>query len=330
MSPRKTTSRAVLAAAALLPAVLLTASCERNGNGKTGRAETKSHRAAHAVKAPGRSGRPRARVESLLRECRDQHGMIDALRAQCAEMGAADLDEVFALLASGPPEGASPSLWHLAANEIMEQLKAREDLPEVAPRIFSLASSPDAPPVIRDYAVQHYLLAEMQTLRGIPETAPEKRSEAFGRLLDNMESLLAENQSAGTTLFGTSLMGLAALAGELRGGELRRLRQRAAPFLLPAISGAAPATAAEKVSAIQAAARIGIPEAAPLLAAIARDEKAGFSERLSAIAALRHYPDHADAAWLEQLAESRSRLRFAARETLKHLKTDSSPSNETK
>jgi len=206
----------------------------------------------------------------------------------------------------------------LVANEIMETLRKRE-VPGMAPRLFSLANNKNVLDVVRDYSIQHYFLSEKRAIRS---SHPDKRGVMAGQLMDHAETLVARTRSLDSTLYGTTLMGIAALADGLKGAELEMIRARSAKLVLPALAGGRPGGVVTRVSAIQVAARLGLTEAGPAIGAIALDDNAGLTERLSAIAALKQFPEEIDIGQLEAVAGRHKRLGPVVDDTLTHYRNN--------
>lgn len=262
------------------------------------------------------------RLRDAISGSRTQSEVTARVEKLCANLEKQHLDTLFGETSKGPPAGISSPVWHLGLNQVMEYARTHPGFDAAAP-LFRLAANPAAQAVARDYACQHYLLAESATLDELHAAGDlDGWRKHLAEVLDNAASLVSSATTESGTLPGTSLMGLAAIATgfDKYPRELTVIREKVATLVMPVLEAPANHSVSTRVSAIQAAARLQIEKAGPIIAGIALDPKAGIRDRLSAIASLRYFPSLVSISQLETLAGRDKKLALATRSLIEELK----------
>lgn len=245
-------------------------------------------------------------------------GRVDQL---CEHLDSRHLDDLFELAASGPPEEITDAAWLLGFNQMMANARKRFAPEAAAVPLFHLASNSAASNVMRDYASQHYMLAESAALEtAYGSEAPENGRAHLEQVLNHVDTLVSGGGDTGT-LPGTTLMGLAALSERMEKHPegVAKIRERASALVMPIFKDYGSNSAATRISAIQTAGRLGIGEAGPLIAGVAMDKSASIKDRLSAIASLRRFPDLVDPSILQESLGGNKKLILATRSLISDL-----------
>jgi hypothetical protein len=268
----------------------------------------------HHAPAPsaGRRSAVPAMVKNLVDPARHLDERIEAIRSLPTDLSQAETAAVVEIFYQGTPDSTSAGKWYVLVNELMEVLRQpRHEWSGFGSTMEDLMKDRHLDPVVRDYAAQH--LAHWLGDSRISAVTDEVWAQAMATYL----TVLGGEREAFEPVVGTSLMALSELY-EKRGPEsFAPIRNQFAPLLSDYITGKRPASMANRISAIQAAGRISMSEALPQVRELARNPESNPSLRLSSVAALGYFKDPADKPFLEELASSDDRLRFAAREALK-------------
>lgn len=216
--------------------------------------------------------------------------------------------------------------WYVVANEVMELLRKQNLDPEsYSDEMLRLIGKSSVPPVTRDYAIQHVTQWIAHPDADLPvEQEVGFRDRVFRELLVELEA----GRNRELDLMGT---GLTALAEALSHGEFEQpveLEQELADLVLKVASGEHATTSVNRLSAIQVAAEMGLPETAEIcrgiLAISVKDAKspspagginwsAPTDVQLSAVAALGLSGTGADISLLETVSTYNEALIYAAR-----------------
>jgi hypothetical protein len=229
---------------------------------------------AQAVAPENGQKRPEARLEGL------------------APSGESRAERLMAFL-KAPPPAMTRQVYGGEVEHALAELDALDPLPEsVCPFVLDLARDRSAPPVVRDYALQHLQWLYRRQARGgngaawvVGPQAEEIRSAWWD----------ATNEPEGTYA-GTALLALDALAGDFKEVNAARVTGRALEIARDGKMGAAART-----SALQVCARRGETGVVETALAIA-GQPGAIPLRASALAALGALGDAKTLAWLESLA----------------------------
>ena len=301
-------------------ACILAASCQKDEDEHStgaGEVSTGKHHGGGSAQAAPPS--PLADLRQAIQADRPMYELLEESHRLTQNLTPGQLAEIFAFMDGEPPEGMTDGVWRLLTNEIMEALRLNP-LPELGGELYGLASSPRANPVVRDYAMQHYILCEEKVMRGGQDAAA--RTESLNRMLDNVGKLHSGTDTYTETLYGTSVLGLAAIAESDAAAGADSIRERMAGWITPWLDDSHEVSTANRIAAIQVAGRLKVEEAADLVAATVWDKSAPLLERISALYALNSFPAHMDEERLKKLAKEDRRLRHA---TLALLDKHSSP-----
>lgn len=235
---------------------------------------------------------------------------IEAVRGLPKDLTDAELEGLIDLIRSQVPETRNPQDWYVILNEIMNVLhEPRCDIDAYRVAMAALVQDRAADPVVRDYAAQHLTLSikgasSGQGLAGLP------------MVMETCLKIVASDEDSFEDLTGTVLLSLCSLNERLPSGALNDYRARLGEAVIPLVSGARKASAANRVSAIQASGRMGFTDALPAIRELARDQDENLAVRLSSVAALGYFSRPEDRDFLKQLAESNSTLSPAAKTAL--------------
>lgn len=303
---------------------LLQVSCDRKPvkPAPAGSAENGVKTMSHPVAPAMSTAEFVQRLRDAVLKSRTQSEVTARVEKLCANLEKQHLDTLFGETSKGPPAGVSGPVWHLGLNQVMEYARTHPGFDAAAP-LFRLAANPAAQAVARDYACQHYLLAESATLDELHAAGDlDGWRKHLAEVLNNAASLVSGATTESGTLPGTTLMGLAAIATgfDKYPRELTMIREKVATLVMPVLEAPANHSVSTRVSAIQAAARLQIEKAGPIIAGIALDPKAGIRDRLSAIASLRYFPSLVSISQLETLAGRDKKLALATHSLIEELK----------
>lgn len=236
---------------------------------------------------------------------------IAAVRALPSDLSDQETAALCDLLRQPAPEQVGAATWNMLLNEIMEVLREpRFSWPGYGPAIAALMVDPNVDPVVRDYSAQHLS-------RYLATVADTRAPGSFGPGMDAFLTVLQREREAREEVTGTILMALCDLASKRPAADFAPYEARLSGVVGDFITGSRPASLANRISAIQAAGRMGLRNALPAIRAFARGAATDPSLRLSSVATLGYFADPADKSFLEQLAGSNDSLRFAAQSALK-------------
>jgi len=254
-------------------------------------------------------------VPSLVRRITDpslhRATRIEAIRELPSDLSREELAALEDLFRQPPPADMSAAAWYVVINELMTVLaQPRLAWHDYGTVMSGLLSDRHLDPVIRDYAAQNL----MTWLRG-PVAAGLSEEQRIA-LLRSYLPVMEGTREAYEPVLGTSLMMICDLRDNCGEEALEPIRVSIEPVICGYVDGTVAASLANRISAIQAAGRIGIKPALPKVRTLARDSGTEPSIRLSCVAALGYFGDPADRPFLEELATGGSRLRFAAQQAL--------------
>jgi hypothetical protein len=277
----------------------------------------------HTENAPSRSrpparsaARPPSPAPILIRKLSDPSlhdaERISAIRDLPSDLSNEENQALIDLLRQPAPAGIGISDWYMVLNEIMEVLRQpRFVWPGYGEAMAGLTTDRHVDPVVRDYSAQHLALY-------LADQAQTRQAASFRPGMDAFMSVLRGEREAHEEVTGTILMALCDLKSKRPAEDFAAYDQAIALVVTDFVTGTRPASRSNRISAIQAAGRMGYREALPTIREFARDGAPDPSLRLSSIAALGYFHDPADRQFLQQLAGSDDSLRFAAAEALKN------------
>ena len=266
--------------------------------------------------APVRPSGQHSAVPAIVRRLADPSlhldERIEAVRGLPTDLSDSETAALVAIFHQGTPGDTSASKWYVLVNELMEVMRQpRYEWDGFGEAMEDLMGDRHLDPVVRDYAAQHlaHWLGDTRN--------PTPSGEQWARSMNSYLAVLGGEREAFEPVVGTSLMALSELH-ENRGPEsLEPIREELGVLITGYVTGKRPASVANRISAIQAAGRTSMTGALPEIRELARNPDANPSLRLSSVAALGYFRDPSDKPFLEDLAASDDRLRFAAREALK-------------
>jgi hypothetical protein len=253
------------------------------------------------------------KLVDILSDAQMQSQLTERVDELCKELDPSDLEGLLDLAATLPPEGISESSWLLGFNQLMEYVAVRKEF-EAADLLYRLASNLEASPVMRDYASQHYMLGEAMNLEQLLTKGEEGETRRHLRsVLVNVGELVKLPAKDIDSLAGTTLLGLASLSSrfESESGEFEMIKEAIEPLVVPVLKNCREYGSPLTSSAIQVAGRLGIKEAGPIIARIAVSKEARKNDRLSAIAALRYFPELVEIASIKARTKGDKRLSYA-------------------
>lgn len=223
-----------------------------------------------------------------------------------------------------------PEDWYVVANEIMEVLRKQNIDPDsYSEEMLRLIGNVSVPAVTRDYAIQHVAqwIAHPDQDLAI-ELDDAKKDAVFRSVLTE----LAAEKNRDLDLVGT---GLTALATAMEHGEFRQpetLAQELSELVLAIARGEHASSSVNRLTALQVAAEMHLPETAGLCRDILEaslESEAQASDisfqptsadvRLSAVAALGLTGEAADLTLLNSVAEHDDALSYAAKAAVKRI-----------
>ena len=261
--------------------------------------------------APDRESPVPALVALLSDPSVHQARQIEAIRSLPDDLTIGEFRDLVAVIKGPAPEFQDRGQWTVLINEMMGVLrKPRLGIPAYQEVMVAMVVDQDLDPLVRDYAAQH-LSVSLGEL-------PTGSSGAEFRL--SMEALIGvlnrtDQSFDGST--GTILMSLTNLSDELPENAFEPYRERLGKIIVPMISGERKVGFSNRISAIQAAGRMGFGEALPAIRRIASDESEKPSFRLSAVAALGYFARPEDREFIARLATGDSVVVPAAVTALK-------------
>lgn len=270
-----------------------------------------SDQAIDSIRAPGP-------ITEALAEDIDLNRRISLVRELQSNPDEDQLDAMFELVKGQKPDSLSNSEWRVVANEILETLR-KGRCPGLGTRLVELSSDRGADGVVRDYALQQYILLSERQL------ADSRHSEEHEKLVSDffsgLRQVLKSDRESRTSIPGTGFLGIAAVYRDIDSPEFKvGADQLAIDYALPIIASAASQElAANAASAIQFAAEIGLADCEESIRRFASDSATATLIRISSIFALRYYPNEENRLLLSGImdkAGSRSPLRRIAKESL--------------
>jgi len=235
---------------------------------------------------------------------------IEAVRGLPGDLTQKEFEELMDLIRGPVPANLSADKWHVIANEIMNVLREpRFHIKGYGGAMGGMVADKGADPVIRDYAAQHLALS-------LDRVAHASTPADFHVAMETFLTVIANGDESFNGVTGTILMSLTAVSETFHPGDLAPYRERLGEVIVALVSGDRKSSLSNRISAIQAAGRLGFTKALPAIRSYAAGKAQNPSIRLSSVAALGYFADPADRPFLEQLARSNDRLRFAARTAL--------------
>jgi len=249
-------------------------------------------------------------VRQLIDASKHLSEQIEAIRSLPADLTEEEYAALIDLLHQSSPNGVRPNTWTTLQNEIMEVLRSdRFDWKGYAPAMAEILLDKGADPIMRDYAAQHLVLY-------LGDHAKTLSKDQLDQSFDALLAVLQGNREARHQVIGTTLMALCNL-NTRHSQLLDSHRPVLAQTIKDLLGNDKSITMSNQIAAIQAAGRLRFEETLPMIRQFAKGEAPNASARLSSIAALGYFADPTDKSFLENLANSQSKLRFAAKTALK-------------
>ncbi|SHK31983.1 hypothetical protein SAMN02745181_3601 [Rubritalea squalenifaciens DSM 18772] len=239
---------------------------------------------------------------------------LDLARRIDTGLESGDVDYLFGLFRHNP--GGDNKVWWVVLNEIMQQMDAKGvGADRFEAELIQLVKSKGAHEVARDYAVQHLALWIRNQGSGL---SPES-SEAvkMGQAMQAIADTITDPSLSGTSIPGTAIMSLTQASRQLPEEISAPVWQRLDPLLSSMMKGETKADLGMRTSIVQAVALRDSQAHLPLIREMARDAEIDPSMRLTSIAALGVYRSEEDKSYLESIANSNDRFRYAAQSALK-------------
>lgn len=276
--------------------------------------------AAPASPSPAQKTRFVGQIEQIEDPGLHWEQRVQAVRALPGKLGEASVDRLFEFLKQPPAVGQEN--WYLVCNEIMEVMRKRNLAPGIYTRKhLELIQSASSDPMIRDYAAQHLA----QWISGIDAQAREADGETAKGAFTSLCEEAAKPANAQLTLTGTTLNALTDAV--LNGNEAMRGRKdEVARVALDVLQNRhAEASAVNRATALQAAARLDAPGLNEICRQLAADTTAPVDVRLSSIAALGQVGGPEDLSLLRTYAKDET-FKFAAAAAVTRLEQASASS----
>ncbi len=230
-----------------------------------------------------------------------------------------DVETLYNLL-DRRPSALHAEAWWVVVNEIMEQLRKQGVAPQrYTPALLTIIKDQTAPDVLRDYAIQH--LSQWLTPRGADlgnfhEENPELIKEAAQAFTDLiLDAGLAHTSIPGTTLSVLADMKTSGLSEE----TLAEVTDQLHPWLQSTLTEEVNSEKNTRISAINAIGVLQLKQHLPAIRELASPVQTSASVRLSSIATLGQLGEETDLPFLEKLAASQGKFRFAAQTARKNL-----------
>jgi hypothetical protein len=273
-----------------------------------------NHEASRKAVGPAREGP--SRMPELIAKLTDpavHHSRhLESVRALPDDLSQAEFDELMAFIRGSLPEGFKLASWHVIVNEIMNELRStRFKIGGYAYAMSGMVLDKSADPVVRDYAAQHLALCLDRVSHNPTETE-------FRFIMETFLKVLTGSDEAFHGVTGTILMSITAVSETFRTEDLAPYRVRLDPAIVALVSGDTPASLSNRISAIQAAGRLGVTQALPAIRDLARGSAPSPAIRLSAVAALGYFHHPEDRDFLKDIAANDNSLRTAAESALKN------------
>jgi len=235
---------------------------------------------------------------------------IEAVRSLPSDLSKEEFFALADILRQPVPTDVTTARWHVLINEIMEVTRQSRFTDYGYVDLYTeLIVDKNLDPVVRDYAAQHLALFL---------SSPDQSDEEFEKGLTAYHSILSDHRDRQSEVVGTSLMALCELYNKTPNRPWAEHKTKFENVIGSIISNEVPASFANKISAIQSAGRLQLTSTLPQVRSIAEGKTDRPSYRLSAIASLGYFAEPSDKAFLESLAQSSTRFRFAAQTALKN------------
>ena len=267
---------------------------------------------------------PRVAPESIYRKITDPsvrwEVRVDMLRRMEADkLKSQDIDTLFALLRYQPEAGQEQNWW-VVVNEIMEQMRIQAIGSErYGKEMLAIIRDPASPEILRDYAVQH--LGQWVSPRGEQIGQPsEQNPDIIRQTAETLAMLVMDPETAHTSISGTSLMVLIDMKGGGVAEEIiNPVIESLQPWLAAALTDSNNTSKITRISAINAIGMLQLKAFAPDIRNLATDQSADPSLRLNSVATLGQIGEASDIETLKTIAETDTRLQYAAQAALQKL-----------
>lgn len=246
---------------------------------------------------------------------------VDLLRRlDSASLTTEEIDSLYTLLHHTPTPGQEENWW-VTVNEIMEQMRKQAiGADRYTPAMLSIIRDPDAPEVLRDYAIQH--LGQWVTPRGAAQGTPsETNPQLIQETATALGTIITDATLAHTSIPGTTLMVITDMKhGGVPESILTPVIDSLQPWFTSTISGNNSVSKITRISAINAISMLHLQQHAPAIRQLAESDTTDPSIRLNSIATLGSIGTPADdITTLTAIATSETRYRHAAKAALKKL-----------
>lgn len=265
-----------------------------------------------------------ARIRELLNRIADQglswQERVDAVRRLPVKLEEDEIEALFAFLRISTGEDQREDHF-LVLNEVMEQLRLGGQAGQTyGEKMAELILDPGVDPVIRDYAIQHAALwLDPGGYAGDTVEANPVTDESREVILDSIVKVVLTPANSPETLVGTGLTAIADLRDGTPIPKIQGTIDRVRSGILSYIDGSVHTSEANRIAAIDVAARMRLTETHASIRHLAAERDIAPALRLSAIAALGTFGKATDKAFLTTLAKANDRLSPAARTALSRL-----------
>lgn len=261
---------------------------------------------------PYRPSRMPDRIAQLTDPALHHSRRLEVVRSLPDDLTNEEFDDLMGLIRGPMPDRLSADDWHEAANEIMKVLREPGfHIRSYGDSMAGLVLDQTADPVIRDYAAQHLALT-------LDRVTHDPTPADFHLAMNAFLKVVADEHEAFNGVTGTILMSLSALSETFHHDDLAPYRARLGAAIVALATGVRNSSMSNRISAIQAAGRLGFPEALPAIRELARGPAPKPSIRLSSVAALGYFHQPEDREFLHKLAANDDALSKVAEAALRN------------
>lgn len=212
---------------------------------------------------------------------------------------------------------------YVVINEVMEVLWQRDlDPNNFTTQMIALLTDESVDPVVRDYAIQHVSLWIAPRGLDLPSERDEERAQQS--FLEVLETL-RDSKNREMDFLGTGLTALAVTRRSGRFADQPELTAQLDKFVMEVAAGEHPTSPINRLTSLQVAAQLKLPQISDICREIIRDELVsddgplGGDLQLSAVAALGLSGDPSDRELLRRVQSLIPNLSYAAGAAIERL-----------
>lgn len=222
----------------------------------------------------------------------------EAISSLPDDLTQAEFDELLDFIRGPVPQRLKVGSWHVTVNEIMRVLRQpRFKVSGYADAMAGMVLDRSADPVVRDYAAQHLAVS-------LDRVAHDPTPADFRHALETFLKVVTSPEEASQGVTGTILMSLTAQSATFHPEDLAPYRERLEAGIVALASADRPVSLSNRISAIQAAGRLGVTQALPAIRQLARDSATSPALRMSSVAALGYFHQPEDRGFLQEIVQN--------------------------